>query len=118
MSKLNGNFIASAKQYNGSKENPATADSNGLMPVLLNVISGTCPTKRILSGTAAKNAGLTVGQTYIISVSEGDVDPEYGRQFDFNAIKEMSVMDIIEHGTAFGPAKLVEVDAPVEATVN
>lgn len=96
MSKLNSVFVAKVNAYTGSNDNPATADKNGKMPVILNVLGGSAPNARILSGTIAENEGFTVGKAFVVSCSETETDPEHGRRFRFSNAGELNVMDTID----------------------
>lgn len=120
MSRLNTMFLATVAAFTGSNENPADADKNGKMPVILNVVAGQCPNKRIVAGTIAERNGFVVGKAYLFQATEGEPTAEYGRQFNFTAIKEASLMEVVEAGKLLGPAALldaseVEVKQEIEA---
>ena len=103
-------IIASINPFTGSDENPATADKNGEMPVILQVVAGKCPNKRVISGTVAKRAGLEVGNSYVISCTEGTPDEEYGRNFNWNRLTDaLGPMDLIKGCAELGDAKLFNV---------
>lgn len=89
--KFEGLCVVSVNAFN-----QGSADKNGEMPVFLNVLAGKAPNRVVLSGTVAKNAGFNVGSTYLAQVREGDPDEEYGRQFNWNAVKEASMSEIME----------------------
>ena len=114
MSRLNTMFIATVAAFTGSNENPADADKNGKMPILLNVIAGQAPNKRILAGTLAERNGFEVGKAYLVQATEVEPDVEYGRQFNFTAVKEASLMEVVEAGKHLGPAALLDVTTEVE----
>jgi hypothetical protein len=109
MSKIVELFIGSIKPFNGSTERPAEDDKNGLSPVLIDLVAGKCPNKRVLSGTVAARAGLQVGKAYLMKVEERDAD-EYGRQFNFNSVMEVSAMDVFTAVEKFGNPKLIEIE--------
>ena len=111
MSKLTVTFVASVKLFNGSAERPAEEDKNGAMPVILDVVAGKCPNKRVLSGTVAERAGMESGKAYLMKAEEIDSD-EYGRQFRYSAIKELSLSELLEALSHFGAPKLIEVLEP------
>lgn len=113
MSKVNTLFVASIKSYNGSTDNPAKPDKNGIMPVILDVVAGSCPNKRVVSGTVAERADLTKGKTYLVKAEEIDTDPDNGRQFRFTAVKELSFSELLEATQHFGVAKVINVTQAV-----
>lgn len=108
MSRLTTLFLATIKAFNGSTERPAEDDKNGLSPVLIDLVAGTCPNKRVLSGTVAARAGLVVGKAYLMKCEERDAD-EYGRQFNFSSIMEVGAMEVLGAIAQFGTPKLIEV---------
>lgn len=118
MSKLNTLFVGTVRSFSGSTENPATPDKNGKMPVILNVVAGTAPNTRVLSGTVAERAGLHIGKSYLINSTEGQPDAEYGRRFTFDATKEMDAMEIISAVDKLGSAKIVDVLEHTNADAN
>ena len=109
MSRLNTMFIATVAAYTGSIEEPSSPDKHGKMPVILSVIAGQSPNKRILSGTVAERNGLVVGKAYLVQATEDEPDAVYGRQFNFTAVKEASLMEVVEAGKLLGPAALLDV---------
>lgn len=108
MSKLNVTFVASVKNFNGSTERPAEEDKNGEMPVILDVVAGKCPNKRVLSGTVALRAGMEAGKAYLMKCEEIDRD-EYGRQFRFSTIKELGFSELLEAISHFKSPEVIEV---------
>ena len=114
MSKLAVTFVASVKNFNGSTERPAEEDKNGAMPVILDVVAGSCPNKRVISGTVAERAGMESGKAYLCKAEEIDSD-EYGRQFRYSTIKELGFSELLEAMSHFGSPKLIEVLEPVKA---
>jgi hypothetical protein len=115
MSKLTTTFLAAVKSFNGSKDNPASPDKNGNMPVLLHPVAGSCPDKRIIAGTVALNEGMQINKTYLISCVETDTDEEFGRQFNFTVIAEASIMEIMQAPNFLGQPSLIPVMEEGEA---
>ena len=76
-------FLGSVNSYNAKTAKP---DSNGLEPVILEVIAGKCPKKRVLAGTIAKNMQIEIGITYLFKWTKLPDDPTYGTQYAFQAI--------------------------------
>ena len=101
-------FLATVASFTGSAEQPASPDKNGKMPVILNVVAGQCPNKRIVAGTIAERNGFVVGKAYLFQATEGEPDAEHGRQFNFTAVKEASLMEVVEAGKLLGPAALLD----------
>lgn len=101
-------FVASVKAFNGSNERPAEADGNGMMPIILDIVAGSCPNKRVISGTVAKRAGMEIGKSYLCKAEEIDAT-EFGRQFRFSAITELGINDLLKSIKLFGDPHLVEV---------
>ena len=108
MSRLNTMFLATVAAYTGSIEQPASPDKNGKMPVILNVVAGQCPNKRVVAGTVAERNGFITGKAYLFQATEGEPDAEHGRQFNFTAVKEATLMEVVEAGKLLGPAALLD----------
>lgn len=109
MSRLNTRFLATVSAFTGSAEQPASPDKNGKMPVILTVVAGQCPNKRIIAGTLAERGGMEIGEAYLFQATEEEPDVEYGRQFNFTAVKKANLMEIIQGGQLLGPAALLDV---------
>lgn len=101
-------FVASIKAFNGSTERPSEPDENGHMPIILDVVAGSCPNKRVLAGTVAMRAGMVIGKNYLCKVEEID-ETEYGRQFRYATVVELGVPHLLSSIKVFGPPILVEV---------
>lgn len=108
-------FVATAKLLNPKAGEVAKVDKNGEQSVILVPIAGVCPDKRVISGTVALNEGLAINNTYLISCTEGDVDPEYGRQFNFSIVSNMSVMEIMQSKQHLGEPAIFTTDLNTEA---
>lgn len=118
MSKLAVTFVASVKMYNGSAEKPAVVDSGDKMPVILDVVAGKCPNKRVLSGTVADRAGMESGKAYLMKAEEIEEDPENGRQFRYSTIKELGFSELLEAMSHFGAPQTIDVLEPAKAGVS
>ena len=88
-------------------------DSNGRPPYIFNVVAGRFPNRNIKAGTVAENSGFEHGKSYLIQIRETEAT-EYGRQFQWTKLNEVSAMDIIDATEKLGNAELFEVEA-VEA---
>lgn len=99
-------FIATVSNFNS---NSAVADRNGLLPVLLDVVAGICPKKRVIAGTVSKNMGLEEGITYLFKFTRLEDDPEYGTQYSFTKISAIhDVMQTIQASAQLGEATLID----------
>ena len=107
--KKNGMFLATVCKYNGNKENPAKLDSNDLMPVILEPLGGTCPKKRVLAGTIARNMGIEENQVYLFKWTRLEDDEEYGSQFGFVAVTHIQdPIQVITASTSLGDSTIIE----------
>lgn len=103
--QTNSFFLATVANFKGDN---ATPDKNGLEPVILDVLAGTCPNKRVLAGTVAMNLGLESGNSYMLKWTQLEDDTEYGTQYGFTLVhKIVDPLQIISVGSALGPAKLI-----------
>ena len=109
---FNGLIIASVNAFNGKT---IKADKNGLAPVILNIVAGKCPNRTVISGTVADSMGIEVGHTYLLSVTEGNEDPQYGRQFVYNKLKEVSAMEIVQSAKEMDKAEIFQLEATTVA---
>lgn len=92
----------------------------GEMPVFLRPLSGKIPrTALVLSGTVAKNEGLTPGKSYFIQVTEREErHEEYGRQWRHVKISEATPMDVLQLEDVLGkPQVVVFSDEPARDSV-
>lgn len=98
-------FLATVSNYNS---NSASADKNGLMPMLLDVVAGVCPKKRVLAGTVASNMGLEEGTTYLFKFTTLAEDPTHGSQYSFTKIAPVTdIMQILSATESLGDATLI-----------
>lgn len=86
-----------------------TPDKHGLEPIILSVIAGKCPNRNVLSGTIAKNNNIEVGKSYLFQVREVEPSEEYGRQFVFTRVGELSAMEALTVVKELGNAVLFDV---------
>jgi hypothetical protein len=110
MSKFSGMAAVVVKAWNAGN-----ADKNGNTPVLLKCVAGTMPNRAIISGTVAENEGLVENSTYLVSITEGDIDAEYGRQFNFTNLGELGMMDIISAQKELGKSVVFDASASEES---
>lgn len=107
-------FVAVCTAFKGKD---AKADKNGKAPVALQPISGTSPRGlNILSGTVAEQQGFVPGKTYGVMATERPTDEEYGRQFNYTKIGELSALEVMT--MPLNGVKLLIAPANAEATVN
>lgn len=86
------------------------ADSNGIAPYIFNVIAGKCPNRNIKAGTIVENSGFENGKSYLIQVRETETDPQYGRQFQFTKVSELTGLEVIKAVGELGNAEVWAVD--------
>ena len=102
-------FLATVCNYYGNKENPAKPDSNDLMPVILEPLGGTCPKKRVIAGTVARNMGIEEKQAYLFKWTRLEDDEEYGSQFGFVAVTHIpDPIQVISASQSLGEPTIVD----------
>ena len=107
--KTSGMFLATVCNYYGNKENPAKPDSNDLMPVILEPLGGTCPNKRVLAGTVARNMNIEEKQVYLFKWTRLEDDEEYGSQFGFVAVTHLpDPLQVITASQSLGDSTIIE----------
>ena len=110
---MNGMIVASVNMFT-----KGSLDKNGKQPVILNVVAGKCPNRNVLSGTVAESLGLEVGKTYLLSYREGEPDANYGRQFVYSKLKEMTASEIMSSPKELGIAEVFDVAATAKIEAN
>ena len=107
--KTSGMFLATVCKYNGNKENPAKLDSNDLMPVILEPLGGTCPKKRVIVGTVARNMGIEENQVYLFKWTRLEDHEEYGSQFGYVAVTHIpDPLQVITASQSLGEPTIVD----------
>ena len=96
-------FVVKVNQFNGSAARPATTDKNGLAPVVLTSYNGTLPANaRVISGTVAQRAGMFEGFNYAVKLVLTGVDPNYGEQYRYDVVGEVSTLEVVTKLKEFG----------------
>jgi hypothetical protein len=108
---FNSIIVATVNKFNNGEE-----DKNGKLPVILNVVAGKCPNRNVLSGTVAENAGFEVGETYLIQCREIEPSEEYGRQFVYNKMKSLDVVNILDSIKQLPKAEIFAVEGTTSTT--
>ena len=100
--------------------NNGNVDKNGLEPMLLKCIAGKSVNRSILSGTIAEREGFESHKSYLVSITEREIDETYGRQFSFTNLGEMKGIDLIKASKELGKALIINVmeEELVEETTN
>ena len=107
--KTSGMFLATVCNYYGNKENPAKQDSNDLMPIILEPLGGSCPNKRVLAGTVARNMGIEENQVYLFKWTRLEDDEDYGSQFGFVAVTHIQdPIQVITASQSLGDSTIIE----------
>ena len=100
--------IVVASTFQGENAKP---DLNGLDPVYLTPIAGKCPNRNVLAGTVAKNSKLEAGKTYMVKWTRTEDDPEYGAQYNWTNLGEISnPLDVINAAEKLGTAVMFDAD--------
>lgn len=102
---FNSMCLVNATAFNNGK-----VDKNGESPVLLNVLAGKAPNRTVISGTIAKRNGFEVGKMYIVQITEGEPNEQYGRQFNINKIADVTVADMFTAIASLGKAEILSVE--------
>lgn len=117
MNKNSGLAIVAVSTFQGKE---AQADVNGLMPIYLTPVAGTIPNRNVLAGTVAKNSGFEEGKSYLAKFTRLEDDPDYGVQFGWTRVSEVTdPMAIISAEASLGAGNIydaVRSGARVEAT--
>jgi hypothetical protein len=113
-------FIATAKNWNGEKQN----DAKGKRNIVLTPYSGTSPrTLNVIAGTVAESEGFEHGKLYAVGATENEpyTNPKTGvtsRSFSFGLIAELDAMKALESVMADNLVILVTPGAVVKATAE
>lgn len=111
-------FVVKVNQFNGSAARPATTDKNGLAPVVLTSYNGTLPANaRVLSGTVAQRAGMYEGHNYAVRLVLTGVDRQYGEQYRYEVVGEVSTVEVITKLKEFGTG-IVQREANTNSEVD
>lgn len=114
--KLNSMAVVTVEKVNAGTTSTGKEikafDKNEKQNVFLRPLAGTVPNRMFMPGTIAESSGFEVSKTYGILVTERDEDPQYGRQFDFRVVKEMSFMEAVQASEQM-PVEVINVNAEV-----
>lgn len=106
---LNEMIVVAVTSYSGTDSN----DKNGNSPVMLQLIAGKMPNRNVLSGTLAIRAGIEIGKTYLMNVREQGTDKQFGLDYTFTKIQELtSGLDIIRASKELGEARIIAISRP------
>ena len=116
MNKNAGLAIVAVSKFQGEN---AKEDSNGLMPVYLNPICGNVPDRNVIAGTVARNAGFEEGKAYLAKWTRLEDDAEYGVQYGWTKVNEMTdPLATINAEAQLGAGRVFKVSSVVESTVE
>lgn len=120
--------LISVSKFSGSANNPASPDSNGKSPVMINFLAGKAINHNVISGTVAENQGFIPGSSYLAKVQELPLDltilkkdgTPVGRRFSYTRILEVeSALEIPSLVAALGNTVIEDVSAiPAPATLK
>ena len=86
-------------------------DKNGKQAVILIPVAGSVPNKNVLAGTIAERNGMEVGKTYLASVRETEKSEQYGRQFNWNKVMEITnPLDVVRAQKELGEGFVYSAD--------
>ncbi len=86
--------------------------------VILNVLAGKLPNRTVLNTEFAESNGFELGKRYLVTCTEGERHPQFGRQFSFLNGGEVSTMDTLQAIPILGAAEVFKVGKPVEASIE
>ncbi len=110
--KMNGLAVVAVSF--GTWENANGVKKTGMF---LAPLAGPIPSKRIIAQQVAENMMLTSGNAYLMSFTEGEVDDEYGRQFNWACAGRVQPLELIEFVKALGTPAIVPIeDVPAAGT--
>ena len=116
MNKNAGLAIVAVSKFQGEN---AKEDSNQLMPMYLNPICGNIPDRNVLSGTVARNSGFEEGKSYLAKWTRLEDDAEYGVQYGWTKVNEITdPLAIINAEAQLGAGRVFKVSSIVESTVE
>ena len=116
MNKNAGLAIVAVSSFQGENSG---ADVNGLMPVYLNPICGNIPDRNVIAGTIARNAGFEEGKSYLAKWTRLEDDEEYGVQYGWTKVNEITdPLAIINAEAQLGAGRVFKVSSIVESTVE
>ena len=116
MNKNAGLAIVAVSMYQGEN---AKIDINGLMPIYLNPICGTIPDRNVIAGTVARNAGFEEGKSYLAKWTRLEDDEEYGVQYGWAKVNEITdPLAIINAEAQLGAGRVFKVASIAESTVD
>lgn len=112
---FNETIVVTITDFSGT----TTPDKNGLMPVMLQCIAGTMPNRNVLSGTVAERTGFEVGKTYLANVREAGYDDDFGDDYTFIKVAEItSALDIVRATKELGAPRIQFIDKPEGFELN
>lgn len=104
----NGLVVIAFTQFSGT----TTPDKNGKMPVMAQILAGKAPNRNVMSGTVSERAGFEVGKTYLAQVRLNGTDKDFGDDYSWIKIKELSALEVIDAQERLGEAQVFEVKRP------
>jgi hypothetical protein len=104
---FNEQIVGTITRFSGT----TTPDKNGKSPVMVQCIAGRMPNRNVLSGTVAERAGFEVGKTYLMQVRQAGHDKEFGDDFNFIKVMELTkAADIVEASEKLGKPEIFDVN--------
>jgi hypothetical protein len=99
-----------------AKFGKVSLDKNGKQAIILLPVAGSMPNRNILAGTTAERSGFEEGKSYLATVRETEVSAEYGRQFQWTKVFEVtSPLEVIKATKELGEGHIYNVTSNEEA---
>ncbi len=109
MKPFNEIIVGVITKYSGTEDN----DKNGEQPIMIQCVAGKMPNRNVLAGTVAIRSGFEIGKTYLINVRENGTDKQFGQDFNWLKMQEISSpLDIIEAQKKLGQPEILEISRP------
>lgn len=108
MKTFNEIIVGTITKYSGTTD----TDKNGEESVMIQCIAGKMPNRNTISGTVAKRAGFEVGKTYLINVRKAGEHVNFGEDFNWLKMQEISALDVIEAKEKLGEPQIIIIEKP------
>ena len=116
MNKNAGLAIVAVSLYRGEN---AKEDSNGLRPMYLHPMCGNVPNRNVITGTVARNSGFEEGKSYLAKWTRLEDDEEYGVQYGWTKVSEITdPLATINAEAQLGAGRVFKVASIIESTVD
>ncbi len=109
MKAFNEIIVGTITRYSGTD----TPDKNGEEAIMIQCMAGKMPNRNVLSGTVALRTGLEIGKTYLINIRENGTDEQFGRDFTWTKVQEItSPLEIVKAIKELGDPEVITIPRP------